>query len=130
MREKLGEETYEALEVEAKRRAEHPGVAHPLVRTHPDTGREALFLAGGFMRHIVGMHPLESEGMLPDARDPPERRPLPLRWMWSVGDVCMWDERSTNPRSAGDHFPQERVVARCEAGCDRPFYRPAAAPAA
>ena len=122
VRMKLGEEAFAALDFERRLRSAHPGVNHPLVRTHPDTGREALYLAGRFMRHVVGMRPDESqallrmlEGHLNDAR-------YQLRWMWSPGDVCMWDERSTNHRSAGDHFPQRRVMGRCEVGRGRPTW--------
>ena len=45
-------------------RAEYPPVVHPLVRTHPDTGRRALFLGGDFMRRIVGLHDDESRAIL------------------------------------------------------------------
>lgn len=126
VRAKLGEEAFAALQFEQKLRAEHPGVVHPLVRTHPDTGREALFLAGGFMRHIVGLRPLESDTLLRMLQEHLNDARYQFRWMWTAGDVCMWDERSTNHRSAGDHFPQERVVSRCEVGRDRPYFLRAA----
>ncbi len=126
VREKIGDEMFDGLDFEARLRAEHPGVNHPLVRTHPETGKEALFLAGDFMRHIVGMRPNESEALLRMLEAHLNDARYQLRWRWRPGDVCMWDERSTNHRSAGDHFPQERVVARCEVGRERPVYRPQA----
>jgi taurine dioxygenase len=126
VRAKIGEEAFVASGVEPKLRAEHPGVDHPLVRTHPDTGREALFLGGDFMRHIVGMREVESAALLRLLREHLEDARYHVRWRWSPGDLVIWDERSTNHRSAGDHFPQERLVCRCEVGRDRPFYRPAA----
>ncbi len=126
VREKIGPESFENLDFENRLRADNPGVAHPLVRTHPDTGREALYLAGGFMRHIVGMHPNESQALLKVLEDHLNDARYHMRWMWEVGDVCMWDERSTNHRSAGDYFPQERVVSRCEVGKSRPYYEPRA----
>lgn len=42
------------------------------------------------------------------------------RWRWTPGDVAIWDERSTNHRSAADQFPQEREIRRCEVGGARP----------
>jgi taurine dioxygenase len=107
-------------------RAEYPPVEHPLVRTHPVTGRRALFLGGEFMRGIVGMHPDESAALLGflerHATDPR----LVCRWRWQAGDVAMWDERSTNHRAAGDNFPYVREVRRCEVGGAVPTFDPAA----
>jgi alpha-ketoglutarate-dependent taurine dioxygenase len=47
---------------------------------------------------------------------------------WQPGDLAIWDERSTNHRSAGDHFPQHRSIRRIEVDGDRPFYRPQSSP--
>ena len=124
VRTKLGEDAYAASGLETKLRAAHPGVDHPLVRTHPDTGREALFLGGDFMRHIVGMREPESTALLGLLREHVSDARFHVRWRWTPGDLVIWDERSTNHRSAGDYFPQERLVCRCEVGQDKPFYRP------
>jgi taurine dioxygenase len=50
------------------------------------------------------------------------------RWRWQPGDLAIWDERSTNHRSAGDHFPQHRSIRRIEVDGDRPFHRPLSSP--
>lgn len=107
-------------------REEYPAVEHPLVRTHPVTGRRALYLGGGFMRGVVGMHQDESDALLSflerHATDPR----YVCRWHWEVGDVAMWDERSTNHRAAGDNFPFVREIRRCEVGGSRPVFEPGA----
>ncbi len=103
-----------------------PPVIHPLVRTHPDTGRQALFLGGGFMRCIKGMREQESDNLLGFLRRHIDNAALQCRWRWSPGDLAMWDERSTNHRSAADHFPQERSIRRVEVSGDRPYHRAAA----
>ena len=110
----------------ARLRTEYPPVVHPLVRTHPDTGRRALFLGGNFMRHIVGLHPDESAALLDllvrhinDAR-------YQCRWRWTPGDLAIWDERSTNHRNAADHFPQARSIRRIEIVGTRPYFDPLA----
>jgi len=89
------------------------GTTHPLVRQHPVTGRRSLFLAGYFMRHIVGMSESESEAMmafLMRHATLPERS---VRWRWRPDDLAIWDERRTMHRALGDHFPRHRKVRRC-----------------
>ena len=81
--------------------------------THPITGRKALFVAGGFMQHIVGMHPEESALLLGWLRARVDNPNLQVRWSWRIGDVAIWDERCTNHRALSDHFPQHRLMRRC-----------------
>jgi taurine dioxygenase len=104
-------------------RAAFPPVTHPLVRTHPDTGRQALFLGGGFMRRIDGMREPESDAILGLLRRHIDNAALQCRWRWTAGDLAIWDERSTNHRSAADHFPQERSIRRVEVSGERPYHR-------
>ena len=102
--------------------ANYPAVEHPLVRTHPVTGRKALFVAGGFMDQIVGMHRVESDlllGYLRGLIDDPNNQ---VRWQWQHGDVAIWDEASTNHRALSDHYPQHRRMRRCTVDGDRPFF--------
>ncbi len=103
--------------------ATFPGAVHPLVRTHPETGRRSLFLSKGFVRAVVGMHPDESVALLAHLDglvDDPKRF---VRWRWTEGDVAIWDERSTQHRALGDHFPQERMMRRATVCGDEPFFR-------
>ena len=51
---------------------------------------------------------------------------LHCRWAWTEGDLAIWDERSTLHRAAADHWPQRRVVRRCEIDGTRPYFDPAA----
>ncbi|MCU1396671.1 MAG: putative taurine dioxygenase [Ilumatobacteraceae bacterium] len=94
-------------------RVAFPGAEHPLVRTHPVTGRKALFVAGSFMESIVGMDADESAWLLDHFRRRVDESKLQMRWSWRVGDVAIWDERCTNHRALGDHFPQHRLMRRC-----------------
>lgn len=105
---------------------QYPPVTHPLVRTHPVTGRRALFLGGNFMRGIVGMHPAESTTLLDLLKAGLDSPRIQVRWKWSPGDIAIWDERSTNHRAVADHFPQVREVRRCEIEGERPYFDPAA----
>jgi taurine dioxygenase len=106
-------------------REAYPPVLQPLVRTHPDTGRRVLFLGGGFMRRIDGMTDPESDALLDLLQRHIEDARFHCRWRWHPGDIAMWDERSTNHRAAGDHFPQHRSIRRIEVDGDRPYFDPA-----
>jgi taurine dioxygenase len=97
----------------AELRAAFPPAEHPLVRVHPDTGKRALFVAGGFMESVVGMEPEESTGLLDWLRTRIEDPNLQVRWRWTEGDVAIWDERCTNHRALSDHHPQHRHMRRC-----------------
>jgi taurine dioxygenase len=97
----------------AELRAAFPGADHPLVRTHPITGRKALYVAGAFMESIVGMHDDESRMLLDWCQARIDDPNLQVRWSWQPGDVAIWDERSTNHRALSDHFPQHRMMRRC-----------------
>jgi taurine dioxygenase len=109
---------------DALRRA-YPPVIHPLVRTHPDTGRNALFLGGGFMRGIQGMSTEESEAVLGFLGRHIDQPRFHCRWRWEPGDVAIWDERSTNHRSVGERLTGPRTIRRMEVEGDRPvFVRP------
>lgn len=97
------------------------GMTHPLVRQHPVTGRRSLYLAGYFMRHIVGVNEAESEALLGffmRHATAPERA---VRWRWREHDLAIWDERRTMHRALGDHFPRHRRVRRCTVLGERPI---------
>jgi taurine dioxygenase len=104
--------------------AEFPPVEHPLVRTHPVTGRRALFVAGGFMDQVVGMHRAESDALLGFLARHVENPNFQVRWRWTEGDVAVWDEASTNHRALSDHAPAHRVMRRCTVDGARPFFDP------
>lgn len=106
-------------------RAAHPPVEHPLVRTHPRTGKQALFVSGLFMDQVVGMTRPESDALLGflahHAADPN----FQVRWRWRANDLAIWDERCTNHRALSDHYPQHRVMRRVTVDGERPVFTPA-----
>lgn len=123
---KMGREQADRLGVGAKLWAMYPGVDHPMIRTHPETGRRAILFGGGFMRRVVGLEPHESDAVMRLVRDHVAQPRFHCRWSWRPGDVAIWDERSTIHRAIGDHFPREREVRRCVVDGDRPRFDPEA----
>ena len=116
--EKFGEGA-EAV-CEAIRRDYGP-VEHPLVRTHPETGKRALLYADVVIDRVAGVSPAESDMVLDFLRQHVAEVSLHCRWQWQNGDLAIWDERSTMHRSAADHFPQRRILRRLEIDGDRPY---------
>jgi taurine dioxygenase len=110
---------------EARVRDAFPPVEHPLVRTHPVSGRPALFLTGT-MQQVVGLHPDESDALIRYLRSLLDDPNLQVRWRWRAFDVALWDQTSTNHRALGDHRPQHRKMRHCAVAGGRPFYRRAA----
>lgn len=95
-------------------RSHYPPVLHPLVIAHPDSDRRCLYLGGAFMRRIDGLSREESAMLLDFLRERVSDERYQCRWRWSPGDLAIWDEWSTNHRSAADHFPQDRTIRRIE----------------
>ena len=72
-----------------------PGYDHPLVRTHPETGRKALYLGGKLLKFIVGMDETESVMLLDDLYDHCQDDRFIYKHKWRQGDLVFWDNRCT-----------------------------------
>jgi taurine dioxygenase len=84
---------------------------HPLVWVHPDTGERAL-LAGDLVRGFVGLDSYESQVLLELLQ---RRITMPentIRWSWHLGDVAIWDNRTTQHRAVDDYDDQFRLMHR------------------
>ena len=98
-----------------------PGADHPIIRTHPATGRKALFLGRRRNAYIHGLDLADSEALL-DALWAHATRPA-VTWyqQWRVGDLVMWDNRCVLHRR--DEFDPDarRLMHRTQIKGDRPF---------
>jgi|TARA_B100000676_G_scaffold295494_1_gene334769 taurine dioxygenase len=72
-----------------------PGYDHPLVRTHPETGRKALYLGGKLLKFIVGMDETESVMLLDDLYGHCQDDRFIYKHKWRQGDLVFWDNRCT-----------------------------------
>lgn len=104
-----------------------PGVEHPIVRTHPETGRQALFISPRFTIGIVGMDDAEAQPLLDELFGFMADKRFHYRHKWQDGDLVMWDNRCLNHRACGGYRLDDirRLHRTCVLG-DKPFYRPAA----
>lgn len=101
-------------------RKDFPPAHHPVVRTHPETGRKMLYVNRGFTQCIVGMDPDESRALLEQLWIQASFGEYQCRWHWAPGDVAFWDNRSTQHYAISDYFPNRRVMERITIIGDRP----------
>jgi taurine dioxygenase len=105
----------------AEQKAKVPPVAHPIVRTHPETGRKAIFL-GDHAEWIEGLAYDESRALIEDINatiTPPEHV---YSHTWSPRQCIVWDNRCLLHRATGfDEARLKRVMRRCTINGDRPY---------
>ncbi len=98
-----------------------PPIANPIVRTHPDTGRKAIFL-GDHTEWIEGMDYEEGRALIEELN---LMITLPARvytHVWSPRECLVWDNRFTLHRATGfDESRLKRVMRRCTIVGDKPF---------
>ena len=97
-----------------------PPVTHPVVRTHPETGRRTLFVNSAFTTRIVGLPAEESDALLRHLFAQAHVPEYQVRWRWSPGTVAFWDNRATQHYAVGDYHPHRRVAERVAIAGDRP----------
>ena len=98
-----------------------PGAAHPIVRTHPVTGRACLFLGRRRNACIPELELNESEALLGILWDHAVQPAFLWAQQWRVGDLVLWDNRCTMHRRDEFDGTARRVMHRTQIGGDRPF---------
>jgi taurine dioxygenase len=96
-------------------------IEHPVVRVHPETGRKGLFVNPGFVSHIKDVSDAESRYLLDLFYAHITKPEHIVRHRWSVGDVVMWDNRSTVHYANRDYGDQRRVMHRITLRGDQPI---------
>jgi taurine dioxygenase len=96
-------------------------VVHPVVRTHPETGRKALFVSEHFTTRIVGLPDIESRALLDELFALSTRPEHVYRHQWQPYDMVFWDNRSLMHLAAGTPDDQRRKLYRTTIEGDVPF---------
>lgn len=102
-------------------RHDNPPLSHPVIRTHPVSGRKSLFVNEGFTTRINELHEAESEAILKLLFSHATRPEFTIRWRWQENDVAFWDNRVTQHYAVDDYRPQRRVMHRATILGDKPF---------
>jgi len=97
------------------------GAVHPLVRTHPSTGRRALFLGRRRNAYIQGLPLAESEALLDALWEHATKRELAWYQQWQAGDLILWDNRCVMHRRDAFDPAARRVMHRTQIKGDRPY---------
>jgi taurine dioxygenase len=108
-------------EVQEQMRAKHPTVEHPIVRTHPETGRKTLYVNIAFTRSVVGMDEEEGRALLARLFRQSTIVDVQCRFRWQPGSVAFWDNRATQHVVSNDFLPARRVMERVTVVGDKPF---------
>ncbi len=101
----------------------YPKANHPVIRTHPVTGRQALFVNSFFTARINELSRAESDALLAFLFRHIETPEFACRFRWQRNSVAFWDNRSAQHHALWDYFPNTRSGTRVTIQGDRPFHR-------
>jgi taurine dioxygenase len=101
---------------------EAPGAIHPLIRTHPATRRNALFLGRRRNAYIIGLPLDESEDLLDKLWNHASQQRFAWYQEWKVGDLIMWDNRCAMHRRDAFDPESRRLMHRTQIKGDKPFF--------
>jgi taurine dioxygenase len=85
---------------------------HPVVSTHPVTGRKALNISPTYTTHVDGLAPAESDAVLAYLHAHCQHVQFVYRHRWTVGDMVLWDNRSVIHNAILDYLPHQRRMQR------------------
>lgn len=99
-----------------------PGPTHPLVRTHPESGRQALYLGRRLNGYIMDLSLDESEAVLEQLWTHTTQPDFMYEHVWQAGDLIMWDNRCVMHRRDAFDDTARRVMLRSQLKGDRPYH--------
>ena len=100
---------------------EYPSAIHPVIRTHPETGKKAIFVNKFFTTRIENLEPQESKFILDFLFAHIEKTEFQIRYRWNKNDMAFWDNRCTIHKALWDYFPHVRKGRRVTIKGSVPF---------
>jgi taurine dioxygenase len=98
-----------------------PNPSHPVVRTHPVTGRKSIYVNPQFTLRIEGLEAAESRAILDVLFAQAQVPEYQFRLRWAPGMIVFWDNRSTQHYAANDYYPERRRMERTAVIGDVPY---------
>ena len=99
----------------------NPPVRHPVIRTHPETGKKVIFVNSLFTTHIEDLTRSESEEVLNLLFKHIITPEFTCRFQWHSHSLAIWDNRSTQHKPINDYFPNHRRMERITIDGDNPY---------
>jgi taurine dioxygenase len=99
----------------------YPSSIHPVVRTHPVSGRKGIFVNQSYTLNIVGLPAEESQAILQFLYRHCANPNFQCRFRWRPHSVAFWDNRCTQHMAVWDYFPQTRSGIRATVAGDKPY---------
>ena len=106
---------------QAKLREKHPTAEHPVVRTHPETGRRTIYVNRAFTCGIKGMADADAAPLLAQLELMASVPDVQCRFRWRPGSIAFWDNRATQHCVSNDFLPHRRVMERVTVVGDKPY---------
>ena len=113
--------TPEARAQLAAARLKNPPMIHPVVRTHPVSGRRGIYVNENFTTRIIELAPDKGAEVLNFLTSYVARPEFRVRWEWKQYDLAFWDNRLTQHFAFADYLPHRRVMHRATILGDKPF---------
>jgi len=98
----------------------NPPVRHPVIRTHPESGKKVIFVNSLFTTHIEGLTAVESKAILTFLFEHITTVEYTCRFQWRPNSIAIWDNRSTQHKPVNDYFPAHRQLNRITVDGDKP----------
>lgn len=108
---------------------EYPNPEHPVIRTHPESGRRGIYVNASFTQEIVGMDSDESDELLQILYAQAQFPEYQVRFSWEKNSIAFWDNRSCQHYAVSDYWPNNRRVERVTIVGDAPYFDTEYAPA-
>ncbi|MCH9670393.1 MAG: TauD/TfdA family dioxygenase [Gammaproteobacteria bacterium] len=102
--------------------AAYPNPEHPVVRTHPETGRRGLYVNAAFTKRIVQLPSAQSDELLAHLYAQAQTPEYQCRFRWTPNAIAFWDNRACQHYAASDYFPARRTMERVTIAGDAPFF--------
>jgi taurine dioxygenase len=99
----------------------YPKAEHPVVRTHPETGRKGIYVNRAFTQYIVGLEREESDRLLEHLYAQASIPEYQCRFRWRAHSIAFWDNRASQHYAVSDYFPAVRRMERVTIIGDKPY---------